>query len=182
MGWIAFTVEDLEALPESSTRYELIGGAIVVTPAPGTGHQRVVGKLLGLLADACPPDHEVFVAPTDFDLGAGHRVQPDLVVVPNANVTDKRLVGSALLAVEILSPGSTVNDRVTKRAVYAEAGIDAYWIVDPLRGHVLAFRLVGDSYESYADATGPVTLDWPLAVTIDAAELARPPAAPSGGA
>jgi Uma2 family endonuclease len=37
----AFTIEDLEALPDDGNRYELIGGAIVMTPAPEPVHQRV---------------------------------------------------------------------------------------------------------------------------------------------
>ncbi|MDQ6726159.1 MAG: Uma2 family endonuclease, partial [Actinomycetota bacterium] len=37
----AFTVDDLEAMPDDGRRYELIGGAIVMTPAPEPVHQRV---------------------------------------------------------------------------------------------------------------------------------------------
>lgn len=169
----AFTVEDLEALPPDGNRYELIGGAIVMTPAPETVHQRVSRRLLGLLDAACPEGHEVFDAPVDFDLPAGHRVEPDLIVVPDASVEEKRLAGPALLVVEIVSPSSTVNDRVTKRAVYAEAGVPAYWIVDPRSGHLLALRLVDGRYEPYADAAGPVSLDWPLALSFSVAELAK---------
>ena len=169
----ALTVEDLESLPDDGRRYELIGGAIVMTPAPEPVHQRVAGKLLRLLEDACPEAHEVFVSPIDYDLTTGDRVEPDLIVVPYASVGEKRLAGPALLVVEIVSPGSTVNDRVTKRAVYAAAGVPAYWIVDPAQGHLLALRLEGDSYQAYADARGPVSVEWPLAVSLEVAALAR---------
>jgi Uma2 family endonuclease len=170
----AFTVDDLEAMPDDGRRYELIGGAIVMTPAPEPVHQRAGQSLFRLIDDACPPGHEVFLSPIDFDLPGGQRVQPDLVVVPHASVGEKRLSGPALLVVEIVSPGSVVNDRVTKREVYAEAGVPAYWIVDPRRGHLLALRLVGPGYEPYAEGAGPVTLDWPVAVSFSVADLARP--------
>ncbi|MGH9164473.1 MAG: Uma2 family endonuclease [Acidimicrobiales bacterium] len=169
----AFTVDDLDALPDDGHRHELIGGAIVVTPAPAPVHQRVVVRLLNLLQDVCPPGHEVFVAPVDYDLPAGHRVEPDLVMVPDATVGEQRLAGPALLVVEVVSPGSRTNDRVTKAALYAEAGIPAYWIVDPAAGRLTALRLAGSGYETYADATGPVVLDWPVAVTFDVGDLSR---------
>jgi Uma2 family endonuclease len=170
----AFTVDDLESMPDDGKRYELIGGAIVMTPAPEPVHQRVELGLARRIEDACPPGHEVFVSPIDVDLPDGQRVEPDIIVVPHASVGEKRLSGLALLVVEVVSPGSVVNDQVTKRQVYAEAGIPAYWIVDPRRSHVLALRLVDGTYETYADTTGPVTLDWPVAVSFSVADLARP--------
>lgn len=169
----AFTLEDLEALPADGNRYELIGGAIVMTPAPEPVHQRVSGRLFRLIEDACPVGHEVFYAPIDYDLPGDQRVEPDLIVAPDASVGCKRLAGPALLVVEIVSPGSRLNDITTKRAVYTEAGVPAYWIVDPGRGHLLALRLADDGYEAYADTTEPVTLDWPLTVSFAVADLAR---------
>lgn len=168
----AFTVEDLEALPDDGNRYELIGGSIVMTPAPEPVHQRVSRRLLGLLEAACPEGYEVFDAPIDYDLPGGQRVEPDLIVVPNASVGEKRLEGHALLVVEIVSPGSIVNDTVTKRAVYAEAGVPAYWMVDPARHHVLALRLARGGYEPYADTTARAVLEWPLVVSFAVADLA----------
>ena len=169
----ALTIEDLEALPDDGRRYELIGGAIVMTPAPEPVHQRVSRKLAALIEAALPPGYELFAAPIDYDLPGGQRVEPDLIVVPDAGVGPKRLAGPALLVVEIVSPGSRLNDRVTKRAAYAEAGVPAYWIVDPSSGQLLALRLVGGDYEPYADTTGPVALDWPVTVSFTVVDLAR---------
>ncbi len=169
----AFTLEDLEALPDDGNRYELIGGAIVMTPAPEPVHQRVSGRLLRLIEDACPEGHEVFHAPIDFDLPGGQRVEPDLIVAPDASVGSKRLAGPALLVVEIVSPGSRINDTVTKRAAYAEAGVPAYWIVDPSDGHLLALRLADGGYEVYAEGAGPVSLSWPISVSLAVGDLAK---------
>ena len=123
-----------------------------------------------------PAGYEVFDAPIDYDLPNGDRVEPDLIIVPHSSVGTKRLKGPALLVVEVVSPGSTTNDRITKRAAYAEAGVPAYWIVEPARSHILALRLVDGAYEPYADTDGPVSLDWPLVVAFSVAESARPPA------
>lgn len=167
------TIEDLEALPDDGRRYELIGGAIVMTPAPEPVHQRVSRRLVALLDAAVPPGYEVFDAPIDYDLAGGQRVEPDIIVVPDASVGEKRLAGPALLVVEIVSPGSRINDRVTKRAAYAEAGVPAYWIVDPGNGQVIALRLVEGEYEPYVDTTGVAAIEWPLTLSFQAADLAR---------
>jgi Uma2 family endonuclease len=42
---------------------------------------------------------------------------------------------------EILSPSNVAQDRVTKRALYAEHGVAFYWIVDPLARTLEALRL-----------------------------------------
>ena len=169
----AFTVDDLESIPADNRRYELVGGSIVMTPAPEPVHQRVSRRLQRLLEDACPAGYEVFNAPVDYDLPAGHRVEPDLVVAPDATVGEKRLRGPVLLVAEIVSPGSRVHDTVTKRHVYAEAGVPAYWIVDPLRSHLTALRLTGGEYEAYVDTSGPASVDWPLPASFEVARLAR---------
>lgn len=178
---VALTIDDLEAMPDDGRRYELIGGAIVMTPSPGPVHQRVSSRLQRLLEDACPSGHEVFGAPIDYDLPDDQRVVPDLIVVPGGSVGERRLEGPALLVVEIVSRGSRTHDRVTKRAAYAEAGVPAYWIIDPAAHHVLALRLTeGGVYEPYADTSGLVTLAWPVAVAFSVEELAKPPR-PSAG-
>ncbi len=165
------TVEDLEAMPDDGRRYELIGGAIVMTPAPEVGHQRVSRRLQSLL-EAAWPGMEVFNAPIDVDLPDGQRVQPDLVVVERGR-TGKRLVLPVALVVEIVSPGSTVNDRVTKLGVYAAAGIGHYWLVDPRAGLAVCHVLDGEAYRVAAE--GPVVeTTEPVAVRIDVAALTDP--------
>jgi Uma2 family endonuclease len=168
------TVADLEAMPDDGRRYELIGGAIVMTPAPVPVHQRISRRLQRLLEEAAPPGHEVFYAPIDLDLPGEQRVQPDLVVVPATSVGEKRLVLPVLLVVEIVSAGSRTNDAVTKRTTYAEAGIPAYWMVDPDATRVTCLHLVGGAYEPYAEGS-VIEVDRPVALHLDAAALALPP-------
>jgi Uma2 family endonuclease len=171
----ALTVADLEAMPDDGRRYELIGGAIWITAPPGPAHQRISRRLLALLEVAAPPGHEVFDAPIDLDLHGEQRVQPDRVVVPSSSIGQKRLSLPVLLVVEIVSGGSKTQDTVTKRAVYAAAGIPAYWIVDP-DGDITALRLDdAGAYQTYAQGQTAI-LEWPIAVELDVPALRQPPA------
>ena len=51
-----FTVTELDRIPDDGRRYELLDGALVVSPRPTTIHQFVAMRLLRALADACPED------------------------------------------------------------------------------------------------------------------------------
>ena len=46
---VVLTYRDFEALAADGRRYELYGGELVVTAAPGTPHQQLVGRLFRLL-------------------------------------------------------------------------------------------------------------------------------------
>jgi len=45
------TYEDLYAMPDDGLRREIIGGELIVNPAPGPGHQRVLRALFRLIDD-----------------------------------------------------------------------------------------------------------------------------------
>ena len=52
----AFTVAELDRMPDDGHRYELLDGTLVVSPRPTTIHQAVVGRLYGVLSAVCPED------------------------------------------------------------------------------------------------------------------------------
>ena len=58
-----FTVADLDRMPSDGHRYELVDGALVVSPRPTTVHQFVATRLIGVLSAACPADLCVVVEP-----------------------------------------------------------------------------------------------------------------------
>lgn len=110
----AWTGADLAELPEDGHRYEVLDGALVVTPAPLAAHQQALtGIFRQLLADGAP-DLTVLVAPLDVTLDDRTVVQPDLLVARRAQIERRGLRGRPELAVEILSPGSQVVDRNLK--------------------------------------------------------------------
>lgn len=133
--WTRAEVEALiDANPLQTPRYELIDGALLVTPSPGAPHQSVLAALFRIIDPYVRNNGlgTLFFAPADLELRPGNINQPDLFVVPAGVRPGRRWRGvqSLLLAIEALSDGSRRHDRVTKRHHYQTVGIPEYWIVD----------------------------------------------------
>ena len=123
----------VESLPHDvdPRNYEIVDGALVVTPSPDVDHEIVSEGIRAAIRVALEPGYMV-IGPIDVDLNPSYRA-PDLVVVPTALFgTGTRLVRpvDAQLVVEVVSPSSVTTDRITKPAQYAAAGIPAYWRVE----------------------------------------------------
>ena len=106
-----------------------------MTPAPTTVHQAVSRDLLVILHNhvATRGLGAVYCAPIDVILAPTTVVQPDLVFIAAAHtsiITKRAIEAAPDLLVEILSPSSVRQDRVTKAALYARFGIPHYWVVD----------------------------------------------------
>lgn len=82
---------DLEAMPDDGHRYELIDGALIVTPAPSPLHQRAVLELAYRLRQLCPPDLEVLISPLDVALAKDTVMQPDVLVARRRDLTERDL-------------------------------------------------------------------------------------------
>lgn len=126
-----WTFADLEALPESPWRYEIIDGSLLVTPGPGRRHEVVSAGLLRTLQRAVGPNWFV-LGPQNLDLHPSYLI-PDLIVISVEKAKRDAVLtrpDEVPLVVEIVSPSSRTTDRVTKPAKYAAAGIPAYWRVE----------------------------------------------------
>jgi Uma2 family endonuclease len=171
-----WTVADLDDLPDDGLRYELLDGALVVSPAPSMLHQRVVTRIWSLLNDACPHDLEVFVGPVDWQPDVRTSLQPDVVVASRLDAGPKALTLPLVLAVEVLSPSTRRKDQVWKRIIFEEAGVGAVWFIDPEVPSIETLVLVHGRYERETVATGTeqVTLAHPCRVTLRPSDLVRP--------
>ncbi len=133
---IRLTYEDFCLLPNDGKRYEIIDGALFVTPAPRRPHQKVGGNLYYYLTDFVKSHRlgEVYFAPFDVVFSQYDVVQPDILYVSNSRaslLTDKNVQGAPDLVVEILSESTAAIDRTTKLKLYARFGVEEYWTFDP---------------------------------------------------
>ena len=130
-----YTVDQVLAFPDDGNRYELVDGELLVTPAPASQHQAMVTEFavsIGHYLKSRPGMARLLIAPADITWEGEQLVQPDLFVVPAAEVTSSwTSIRTLLLAVEVVSPSSARGDRLTKRRLYQRQGVAIYWIVDP---------------------------------------------------
>jgi len=126
------------SLPESVEHMELIDGEVIVAPSPLYWHQEVLSRLVFHLRFWAKGRPEVTIgqSPLDVRFAPGRILQPDAMVF--LATIDRKTAGPIArvpeICVEVLSD-DRVYDRVTKRYIYADAGVAEYWIVDPA-GHV----------------------------------------------
>lgn len=154
-GW---TYNDLLRFPDDGKRYEIIDGALYEMPSPGWVHQLVIMHMVGLLQPwAAGIGGALFTAPLDVFLGTGYPVQPDVFLLgPRWRdlVTSRGVEGVPELIAEVLSPSNPGHDRVTKRNLYARAGVREYWLVSPEAAVIEILVLRGDTYELHMRAGG----------------------------
>ncbi len=131
-----WTWDDYLRLPDDGQRYEIIEGALYVSPAPSFDHQFSVTELLAELRNFVKARQLglVLVAPFDVRLpGVADPVQPDLVFFRTGNeprAGDKNFHGVPDLVVEVISPSSVRLDKKVKLAAYQKAGVQEYWLAD----------------------------------------------------
>ena len=154
------TYDDLLAMPDDGQRYEIIGGELFANSPPTWGHQRVIGRLYGVLRDYTRlTGGQVTFAPFGVLLGPHDAVEPDLIFLsasrPRVPSTDNTIDFPPDLAVEVISPSSRRKDRVAKMALYARAGVPEYWTADPMEREFIMNHLQGKQYVQVApDADG----------------------------
>ncbi|MGH3735109.1 MAG: Uma2 family endonuclease [Micromonosporaceae bacterium] len=170
-----WTAEDLHHLPDDY-RHEIVDGVLHMSPSPRRGHQQLSVALLVALQPFLPEGWSATVA-LDVVLTEDARNvrQPDIVVYRDGDPDQMVRFDEVALVVEVVSPGSRTEDRVTKPVVYAEAGIPAYWRVEQKPAlSVVEYQLteLGKYYEHSARA-GVSSVDKPWPIEIDLDEVAR---------
>jgi len=163
------TVADLDACPDDNNRYELIGGELFVSRAPGIPHQFVIQNLQIALVDYLRRNPIGKVVPgagaifSDYDA-----VIPDLAFVRNERwdqvVKGEKFSGALDLVIEVTSPGAENRrrDLLIKRQLYGKYGVAEYWVVDSENRSVEVYRLQDDRLESVATLTNSDEIVSPL--------------------
>jgi Uma2 family endonuclease len=162
-------------MPDDGHRYELIDGALIVTPSPAVPHQRVVGNVYVLLRAACTEELEVMLAPLDVTVSEITVLQPDLLVAPRTTLAGRKMVGLPVLAIEVLSPSTRLIDLNLKHAAFERAEVGSYWVVDPETPAITAWRLEDRQYVEQAGAVGDELFrtGWPFPIEVRPDDLVR---------
>ncbi|MEU4526680.1 Uma2 family endonuclease [Micromonospora ureilytica] len=133
-GWgDAWTVDDLQGLPEDDQVYEIFDGSLLVSPHADVFHGAVANRLRRILDRQSPAG--VLVGQ---DIGVSAKRSsyfvPDLFVARESALDNGGAAldpADVLLVVEVISPSNAGRDLVLKRHEYAAVGIPFYWLVEP---------------------------------------------------
>ncbi len=176
------TVAEFDSLPvDTSRRYEIENGFLLVNARPAPPHSRVIKRLLVQLDEQLPTGLESFSELEAELTGRSPRRVPDIVVAPT-DVDEQPRVRSdqIVLAIEVASSGeSAVRDYAIKAGEYAANGIAHYWVIDildPKSVGLTTYALdASGAYRITPRATGVVQLaaPFPLTINLDALTTRR---------
>ena len=150
-----FTVADLDRMPDDGRRYELVAGALVVSPRPTPAHQVVAFKLASLLDRACPAGWQVVPEPAVL-VGPDTEFVPDVVVAGRDQLAQAKITKPPALVAEVRSPRTALIDLNRKKAAYERFGVGSYWIFVPDldKPELIAFELHEGHYREVAHVCG----------------------------
>ncbi len=170
----AWTEPDLHLFPQDGHRYEIVDGCLHVTPPLPESHEAVVRGVLTTLRSAAPPGWWVCdrlgIAINQGTSGESNLVADVAVLRPRSSGAVWSDPADVALVVEVETPTTRRYDRILKPTLYAEAGIHAYWRIEP--GHATpllrTYVLAGSRYRAQHSVEGaePVKLDAPYPVRI----------------
>ena len=163
------SLDEFLALGETDERLELFDGVLYLMSTPTKDHQFLM-RHLGIHFEAFLDDFDIPPYEVHHDIttilseGLQRAVEPDLVII----LAGRDDVGGRIyvegvpdIVVEILSIDRS-HDLVFKRRIYAEAGVQEYWIFDPVNDNVLPLELRGGEYIERPMLTADDTLTTPL--------------------
>jgi Uma2 family endonuclease len=165
------------ALPESNLRIELIDGELIRQPSLDVPHQVRLGRMALALTQwekTRSPVPDICIGSLDVRLGPWRILQPDLFVYvePLRRPVVTPLTAIPDLCIEIVM-GDRVYDRITKRQVYAEAGVREYWTVVAQLGFVE--RWTGDRLATRQECRERLVTPLLPGFELDVTELMKEP-------
>lgn len=161
------TLADFLAIPEGERFHELLAGEIVQRALPSARHGgaqvTLGGTLLPYQRRRGPgPSGWVFAVEAEVQLFLHTVVRPDVLGWRRERLP--RLPDLSPIDVtpdwvcEVLSPSNAKVDLWDKQGLYHEAGIQHYWIVDPMTESLRVLRWAEAGYDTVLDARGDATV------------------------
>ncbi|WP_245908658.1 Uma2 family endonuclease [Pseudosporangium ferrugineum] len=172
MRWAApdgpWTEPDLHLFPQDGHRYEIFDGSLHVTPPLDEPHGAVVRALVTTLRGAAPDGWWVCER---LGIASGEsNLIPDVAVLrPRSSGAIWADPADVALVVEVETPTSRRCDRLLKPALYADAGIESYWRIEPVPAPALhIYELGADGYGTARTIEGAdlVKVDAPFPVRV----------------
>ena len=135
---IKWTTSDLELLPESSNRYEIIDGELEMTRAPHWKHQdTILAIAMALRIWSLKTGLGRTIINPGVIFSDNDNVIPDLIWISQEKLTlsvdeSGHFTNAPELIVEVLSESANDirRDKESKLKLYSNRGVQEYWIAD----------------------------------------------------
>ena len=144
------TYEEFLEWYEEGTFAEWVDGEVILMSPVSKKHQLLAAFLAALLQHFVEAKHLGLVLTAPFQMKLAIRPsgrEPDVIFIARERLPvlkDNYLDGPADLAIEVISPDSRARDRGDKYYEYEQAGVQEYWMFDPIRKQAEFYRLGPD--------------------------------------
>ncbi len=149
---VVYTFEEFVDIIPDGVKADLLDGAIYLASSDNINAADLNTWLVALIAGFVERKRlgKVYLSRVAYRLSATQGPEPDIGFLPKSREGTRQrgfINGPPALAIEIVSPDSVGRDYVHKRAVYEQAGVDEYWILDPDESRATFLRLQQGRYE-----------------------------------
>ncbi|HEV3344787.1 MAG TPA: Uma2 family endonuclease [Pirellulales bacterium] len=156
------TEEEFLVWCDDETRAEWVDGEVIVMSPASIVHNRLTRFLLSLLQDYVQERGLGEAFGTDFSarLNSKRRRLPDVLFVASDRADrlhKNHFEGAPNLIIEVVSDDSVDRDWRVKYLEYQAAGVEEYWVIDPLYRRIEAYSLDSDkAYRSIEPGDGRI--------------------------
>ena len=145
-----YTVDDLYRDTTEAERVELINGKYYNMPMTNTLHQQLMSEIsyqiYKYIHDRGIPD-QVYYGRFGVFFDDYNMVEPDISIIQDkSKLSDRGCEGAPDWIIEIVMPGDSLHDYVTKLEKYSSAGVREYWIVDGEKQRVIVYCFEQEIY------------------------------------
>jgi Uma2 family endonuclease len=143
-----WTDQEFMALSDDGHRYEIVNGKLLDMGNSGALHGYICSLLLFSLMGCIQPKKlgVILDSSTVFKMKNGNKRSPDISFFAKERLRGMTelptgfLEGAPDLAVEVLSPGNTVEEIDDKLVDYFENGARLVWVISPRQQYILVYR------------------------------------------
>jgi Uma2 family endonuclease len=165
-----WTDEKFMALPDDGHHYELVDGELIDRGNSGALHGYICSLILAALNIYIIPKKlgVILDSSTAFKMKNGNKRSPDIVFFAKERLQGMAVLPSGFLegapdlAVEVLSPGNTVEEIDSKLIEFFENGTRLVWVINPTQHYILVYRSANEpdrllKFQDYLDGEEAVS-------------------------
>jgi Uma2 family endonuclease len=159
-----WTDKKFMALPDDGHHYEIVDGELIDMGNSGALHGYICSLILAALNFYIVPKKlgVILDSSTAFKMKNGNKRSPDIAFFAKERLQGMAVLPSGFLegapdlAVEVLSPGNTVEEIDSKLIEYFENGTRLVWVINPTQHYILVYRSANEpdrllKFQDYLD-------------------------------